>query len=271
METPFNPGQTPGGLVSSEPFVSAHTRASVVVALFVAYIVVAASSFLANLAQLALPPLVLAAAEGEQEQLTLGDLANFFVALATFFVFLALVVAFLVWLHRVVKNLPALGNPKAKIEHTPGWAVATFFIPIASLFLPYKAVKEVWVKSDPSVHSEADLFYSTAGSAPPLLLGWWLTWVASNILDNFTWQFGSRADGMEGFLTGVELVSDVVGIVSAALAIMVVRGIDRRQAERARHVTCIPNIPPPPPDFRPATHEARDAAPRQTPPPFGGS
>lgn len=251
MAFPENQAPRPGGLVASEPFVSAHTRATVVVALFVAYIFVAAANVVTNVARLMLPTVVIAAADGEQEQLTLGDLAEFFVALATLFVFIALVVAFCVWLHRAVKNLAALGNPKAKIEHTPGWAVGSFFVPIANLFLPYKAVREVWVKSDPSIRDEADLFYTTTSSAPPLLLGWWLTWVATNILDNVSWRLSARANGIESFIRGVDVVSDLVGIVSAVLAIMVVRGIDRRQAERARHVTYVPHTPPPPPIFTP--------------------
>jgi len=83
MTIPGNQGRTPAGLTASEPFVSAHTRATVVVLLFAAYIVVTATGVLTKVLQLVLPPVVLAAAEGEQEQLTLGDLAECLVALAT--------------------------------------------------------------------------------------------------------------------------------------------------------------------------------------------
>lgn len=250
MATPENPAHTPAGLTASDPFVSAHTRAMVVVALFVAYIVVGVSAVAAKIMQFVLPPLVLASAEGEQEQFTLGDLIQFLIALATLFVFISLVIAFLVWLHRAAKNLPALGNQKSRVEYTPGWAVGTFFVPFANLVLPYRAVKEIWVKSDPSVRTEDQLMFAPS-SAPPLLLGWWITWIASNILARVSWRAQSRPPGTESFVAFVDLLSDLLAIVAAALGIMVVRGIDRRQAERARHVAYVPNMPPPPPIFRP--------------------
>jgi hypothetical protein len=250
MLTPGNQAPPVVGLTASDPFVSAHTRAMVVVALFVAYIVVAVSAVAAKVMQLVLPPLVLAAAEGDQEQLTLGELIQFLVALATLFVFISLVIAFLVWLHRVAKNLPALANPKSRVEYTPGWAVGTFFIPLANLFLPYRAVKEIWVKSDPSVRTEDDRMFASS-SAPPLLLGWWITWIATNILGRVSGRAQSGPPGMKSFVMFADLLSDLFAIVAAALGIMVVRGIDRRQAERARHVAYVPHMPPPPPIFRP--------------------
>jgi hypothetical protein len=88
-------------------------------------------------------------------------------------------------------------------------------------------------------------------SSAPLLLGWWIAWVVSNFISNISWRLQSRTPDTETFVTGVDIISDLANIVAAALAIMVVRGIDRRQAERARHVAYIPNMPPPPPIFRP--------------------
>src|SRR5918997_1098797 len=80
-----------------------------------------------------------------------NDLRQWAVALIHLAVRIALVVAFLLWLHRASKNLAALGNPKSRIEYTPGWAVGWFFIPFANLVMPYRAVREVWVKSEPPV------------------------------------------------------------------------------------------------------------------------
>jgi hypothetical protein len=273
MATPDNQARTPAGLTASEPFVSAHTRALVVVALFVAYVVVTLTAVVAKFTQLALPPLVIAAAEGDGEQFTLDDLIQFLVALATLFVFIALVVSFLVWLHRAARNLPALGNPKAKVEHTPGWAVGSFFVPFVNLVVPYKAVKEIWEKSDPSFRTGDDFMFAAPSSAPPLVLGWWIAWIVSNFLSNISWRLQTRTPGTETFVTGVDIISDLGNIIAAVLAIMVVRDIDRRQAERARRVAYVPDMPPPPPIFRqpPVAPEPRDAGTRYTPPPPGQS
>lgn len=246
-----NQAQPPSGLMASEPFVSAHTRAMVVVSLFVAYIVVTVSAVAANIMKLVLPPLILVAAEGDEEQLTFGDLIEGLVALATLFVFISLVIAFLLWLHRTARNLPALGNPKSKVEHTPGWAVGSFFVPFVNLVVPYKAVREIWEKSDPAVRTGDDFMFASPSSAPPLLLGWWIAWVASNIINNIAWRLQARTPDTGTFVTGIDIISDLANLIAAVLAIMVVRNIDRRQTERARHVTYAPHMPPPPPLFRP--------------------
>ncbi|HEX8117701.1 MAG TPA: DUF4328 domain-containing protein, partial [Pyrinomonadaceae bacterium] len=240
----------PAGLTASEPFESAHTRATVVVVLFALYVVVALAAVAANVAQLALPPVVLAAAEEGGEQLTLGDLFQFIIALATLCVFVALVVAFCLWLHRAAKNLRALGNKN--MEHSPGWAVGSFFVPFVNLVVPYKAVKEVWLKSDPSAHIEEGVMFTAPSSTPPLVLGWWIAWLVSNFLGRLSWRLQDNSTlGTHDFVVGVDIISDLANVVAAVLAVLVVRGIDRRQAERARHVTYIPHTPPPPPLFRP--------------------
>lgn len=269
MTTSDKQAPPPPPLTASEPFVSAHTRAMVVVALFAAYILVAVSSIAAVILQLALPPVVLAAAEDDLEQVTLNDLIMFLVAVATLFVFISLVIAFCVWLHRAAKNLPALGNEKSKIEYSPGWAVGSFFVPFVNLVVPYKAVKEVWEKSDPVVRGVEDSLFTTPSSSPPLILGWWIAWLVSNFLSNIAWRLESKSTSdTTSFVASVDVISNLAGIVAAVLAVMVVRDIDRRQTERAQHVSYDANLPPPPPDFRTQPNARQDAEAEQTPSPF---
>jgi hypothetical protein len=252
MEASQNQLRPPTGLTSSEPFVSAHGRSLVVVGLFVAYIVVTVMATVVNLMRLATPDMVIAN-DAEQGPLMLTEILQFLVALPTLLVYLALIVAFLVWLHRVAKNVPALGNAKSRIEYTPGWAVGSFFIPFANLYMPYRGVKEIWVKSDPAVRTEEDFMFASPSSAPTLLLGWWLMWIAHNILSNAVVRLQNRAGASEGetFVIVLDIVSDASGIIAAALAILVVRGIDRRQTERSRNVSHVSRNAPPPPLFTP--------------------
>jgi hypothetical protein len=252
MTIPDNQARAPEALTSNVPFVSAHTRAVVVVVLFVAYIVVALFSAASDVLAFFTNPVVVAAEEGVTERLTLFELLQGLAGLATLAVFVALAVAFLMWLHRASKNLRALGNPGQRIEFTPGWAVGWFFIPFANLVMPYKAVREVWEKSDPNVRTGDDFMFARPSSAP-LLLGWWVTFIASNVAGNISGRLiaDAHTDAALRFTAGVDLIASLLAVVAAALAILVVRDIDRRQAERARHVTYVPDMPPPPPLFRP--------------------
>ncbi|MET0649388.1 MAG: DUF4328 domain-containing protein [Pyrinomonadaceae bacterium] len=252
MMTPSE-NHAPPGLRGSEPFVSAHTRAMIVVALFAAYIVLAVFSAASSLLLFFTNPVILAAEEGMDEPLTLYDLLQMLSGLGILLVFIVLVVFFLMWLHRVCKNLPALGNVKQRIEYSPGWAVGSFFVPFVNLVVPYKAVKEVWEKSDPAVRGEGNLTFSAPSSAPSLLLGWWIFWLVSNFASNLSWRLQGKEMTSESLnaVAGVDLVANILSVIAAALAILVVRDIDRRQTERARHVSYVGNLPPPPPIFRP--------------------
>ena len=251
MTTEQNPAQDAGGLDAYEPFVSAHGRAMVVVALFVVYVAVSVCSVAVNFMRLAMSPVMLGG-DGPEEQVSLADVLQLLVGIGNLLVYVSLVVAFLVWLHRASRNVPALGNPKSKVEFTPGWAVGWFFIPFANLVMPYRAVREVWEKSDPAVRTQQDVMF-TPPSSGGLLLGWWVAWVASNVLSNASMRLQGAADTPEAlrWTAGLDLVADLVGILAAALAILVVRGIDRRQQERSRHVVYLPHRPPPPPVFTP--------------------
>ncbi len=252
METSQYQAPPPTGLTSSEPFVSARGRSLVVVGLFVAYIVVTVMATAVNFMRLAAPDVVVANDTG-QGPLMLTEVLQFLVALPTLLVYLALIVAFLVWLHRVAKNVPALGNAKSRVEYTPGWAVGSFFIPFANLYMPYRGVKEIWQKSDPAIRTEEDFMFATPSSAPSLLLGWWATWIAHNILSNAVMRLQGRAGANDGetFVIVLDIISDAFGIIAAALAILVVRGIDRRQTERSRNVSHVSRNAPPPTLFTP--------------------
>lgn len=252
MATTETQQQAPApGLPASEPFVSAHRRAMVVIALFVTYIVLSFLSLGTTVFRIATDPVILAAAEEEgEEAITLADLLMLLVGLPAILVYIALVVAFLMWLYRVSKNVPALGNAKSRVEYSPGWAVGSFFIPFANFYMPYKAVREVWDKSDPAIKTEDDIMFTPSGSAPHLL-GWWLTWLAATVLSRISWRLEGRSGrpDLQNFIAGVDIAADVLAILAAVLAIIVVRDIDRRQTERSRYVNYAPHTPPPPPLF----------------------
>lgn len=261
-------GPAPAALTSSKPFVSAHGRAQAVVFLFLAYVAAALFSIVSNLLQIDFLSGVIAGNSPSLESAASNDTRQAAAAFIHLAVAIALAVAFLLWLWRVAGNMVALGNAASHVEYTPGWAVGSFFIPIVNLFMPYRAVREVWEKSDPAVVTDPDVGLKPAGTSP-LVLGWWLTWIAMNVISRAAQRASNTVETPEAMrlVTWAELTSDVIGIVSALLAIRVVRGIDRRQAERALYVAYVPHTPPPPPLPRPPVRlpEPRESDASRTP------
>ena len=80
---------------------------------------------------------------------------------------------FLCWLYRAACNARALGARGMQVS--PAWAVGGFFVPIIHLFLPYQAVKEIWVNG--SVDSEPDSIW---------LKIWWFCVLGSMALSRFS-------------------------------------------------------------------------------------
>lgn len=155
----------------------------------------------------------------------------------------AALVAFLIWVHRAFRNLQDAG---IYTEFTPGWAVGWFFIPIANLFMAYRAIRELWHKSGGEVE-EAGLF--NAPQPAPLLGIWWGAWIINTLLSNAGGRIYDNADTTAQLSAGAWIitVSNALEIASSLLTIYIIHSIVQRQAANPTLTTQQP--PPPPPDF----------------------
>jgi hypothetical protein len=141
------------------------------------------------------------------------------VGLAQFGCGLAAFILFLIWIHRANGNLRRLSGETLTI--TPGWAVGWFFIPVASLWMPYLAVKEIW-----------EVSHRGTGRGTALVGWWWAAMIATSVTavattfaggdrlfaddvadEALAWEF---ADGALAVMHVVTLL--LVGAVAAAYA-----------------------------------------------------
>lgn len=138
-------------------------------------------------------------------------------------------ITFLFWINRASHNLVGLGVENQ--QHSPGWAVGSWIIPILSLFRPYQVMKELWKGSYSSMRSES-LETWTESPVSPLLGFWWGTWLVSGWVSWIAVRvFFSGESTPEEFIVGdwFAIASDAFGIVSAVMAIVLVRGITSHQ------------------------------------------
>jgi hypothetical protein len=89
------------------------------------------------------------------------------------------------WIWRAHANLFAADIKY--LDYTPSWSVGWFFVPIAHLFKPFQAMRELWNAS----HGARDTF---TAPAPALLVTWWAAWIAGNLVDNASLQMYWRGD-----------------------------------------------------------------------------
>ncbi len=137
-------------------------------------------------------------------------------------------IVFLFWIHRAHRNLPSLGA--GRLEYSPGWAVAAWFIPFMNLIWPYQAVAEIWKASDPASVGDQPWRWrnNPTGSLLPC---WWATYLFMTIGSAVMRRIEAGSKTLDGQIFSVNgiLLLRVLTIVAALLAIAVVWKIDRRQ------------------------------------------
>jgi hypothetical protein len=130
------------------------------------------------------------------------------------------IVLFLVWIYQAARNVRALGFEGTM---SPGMCVASFFIPVASLYLPYKAMFEISAASNPEGE----------GRAPIFVLMWWLLFLAQNVLTlTRSFLFGLHAD-METRVA-LDVAASALGTGAVVALFLTVRFIGRGQEHWAR-------------------------------------
>lgn len=152
------------------------------------------------------------------------------VLLATSLSLLALIVAgilWCVWQNRTNKNIQALGaGPLQFGPNAWGW----FFCPVVNLWRPVAVISELWTAaSDTSIQDDEP--------TPPnwLLGGWWLPWLLGGILNQIAASMATDINDIGSLVTSsqMEMVSDVMSMISGVFAILLVTKLQKRVRARA--------------------------------------
>jgi Domain of unknown function (DUF4328) len=100
-------------------------------------------------------------------------------------------VLFLRWTYLVKKNAMALGASYLEFDFSPGWSVGYYFVPLANLVAPYRALKETFQASHPAFRPDAQRL---EWSDPPKLLPfWWALWLANGFLGQGIFEYSHYA------------------------------------------------------------------------------
>jgi len=176
----------------------------------------------------------------EQELSSSGEVVAMLIlglgGIGTVLSFLASVVLFCVWIRRANRNASALGAQG--MAFTPGWAAGWFFVPLANLFKPYQAMREIYQASDPDRDDddqEAALYsvHWSYGPVPAQMKLWWGTWVLMSVLDNASFRMSLRDDAASNAAAAwLGVAGAVVAVPCTVLVIWLVLEIEDRQARR---------------------------------------
>jgi len=130
------------------------------------------------------------------------------------------IISVCMWTSKSMINAWAEGEVRPTI--TPGWAAGWYFIPIACLWKPFRAVKEIW----------ENLYGVSASKA--LLQTWWLFWglyILAHIVSALILSSLNMFEEYELY-SDVLLVCKVLRILAAIFLIIVILRITRGHQER---------------------------------------
>lgn len=147
------------------------------------------------------------------------------VLLANWLILILTYVVFGTWIYRAAANVDAASVPGFRF--TPGWAVGWHFVPIANLFKPFGAMRQIWNASHGNETGDLD-----RGNA--LLTLWWTCWIVTSIVANYVFRLSLKADTAEEFRTVLELeiFSSAISLALYPLAYQLVDRTTRAQQER---------------------------------------
>ena len=135
-------------------------------------------------------------------------------------------IAFLVWFYRAHKNIAALGDVA---RHSSGYAVGSWFVPIANWVVPCQAATDIWRGSvGPPSH---DPHAVPRQQGEGLVVSWWVAFIASGIVSAIA-GFTAPSYGYET-VNAIAIATNLFSLLAAALAMLFVHRVTERQRATA--------------------------------------
>jgi hypothetical protein len=146
---------------------------------------------------------------------------------------LVAVVTWLTWQGRAHANLSRIGA--SGLRFRPASAVASWFVPLVNLVLPFMAMRELWRASDPET-GELDWRERRTTIVLPL---WWMGVIATAVLFTLGMRLDLGSGGSNTQLITRDLLfvaCAAVSIATALLAGLLIKWIDDRQIGKSNRV-----------------------------------
>ena len=152
------------------------------------------------------------------------DFAMLGCGVSGFAAFVALIVIFCCWKNRSCKNAWLL-DPEA-MSTTPAWSVGWYFIPIANLFKPYGAMRQIRDATCPP---------GTLAAALPV---WWTLWILSNIADNASLRLSLNFDDIEKYKASsmIDIATLPLDLILISVVVHIIRKITGTQMSRLQEM-----------------------------------
>ena len=144
-------------------------------------------------------------------------------------------IVFVIWFQRCYKNSQALGT--SNLRFSSGWAAGAWFVPFLNLVRPKQIADDIWKSTDPDAPAMQNSSWMAA-RVPGLLHAWWGFFIAGAIVGRVVASLANDYDSLSELRTldRFSAVAEVVTLVGAILAALVVRAMTARGEQRAKNL-----------------------------------
>lgn len=144
---------------------------------------------------------------------------------------LIFLVIWFVWVFKSNKLARALGA--TRMQYSPGWSIGWYFIPIANIFKPFLAMRELYMASmSPGYLDMSSEQEEMPGSLHVVTL-WWLFWLADGWVGRIVFKYSLKAEAMDElvFVSKLNIFAELLNAASAVFCVLLVKLIWRAQSE----------------------------------------
>jgi len=157
-------------------------------------------------------------------QSTTNDLFQAISALFSFCMFGVAAFYFLKWTVRANKAVRSMGAKG--LTHSPGWAVGWYFVPIATLLLPFQAMSDLYKASvNPQNLNSIEL--------PSIFRLWWALWVVSCVSGQIIFRYNAQHDDIQSIIEIIpfSVLADFMEVPLALTVIKIVQMVYNAQQQ----------------------------------------
>ena len=141
-------------------------------------------------------------------------------------------IVFVIWFQRCYKNSQALGA--SHLRFSSGWAAGAWFVPFLNLVRPKQIADDIWKSTDPAAPAQQGSSWM-ANSVPALINAWWGFFIGGAVVGRIVATLSRNSDSLSELRTldRAAAGAQIITVVAAILAVLVVRAMTTRGEERA--------------------------------------
>lgn len=160
------------------------------------------------------------------EDITSNDNRQMVIGIVHILAYIVSCVTFIMWFRRAYFNLH---QRTQNLDYTEGWAAGGWFVPVISLFYPYKIMRELYEETDKVLAKGLPGY--TPATTTRYVGWWWALWIISNFLGQIVFRTTRNADTISELFVSTELsiIDALINIPLAFITMKVIKDCSDRE------------------------------------------